>query len=866
MWRRLFGGARRSRDAEIERELRDHLDLEAEEIAARGGTDSPALEARRRFGNRTLVLESVRGVWRWSWLEQLGQDVRHGLRGLRRSPVYAIAATITLALGIGATTAVFSLTDPVLRRPFPLLPQERLVSIGQRSADCPACEDVSPAAFLALRVGAPSMAAVAATSSWRTALRGAEGSELVEGFLVSANLFSAVSAPFALGRGFATGEDEASAEPVTVLSYDFWQSRFGGSRGVLDSAITLSGKAQRVVGVLAKDVVFPTRADVYAPLVTRPSDAQNYGSRYLYVFGRLADGATIADARRDADRVSHSLAQASPKTEEGWRLVARPVAAFHTEDVALLVEIVAVAVALVLLAACVSVANLALARTAARGRELALRAALGGRRTRLVRHLLVEAFLVSLAGGALGAVLAVWGVSVMRDVVPPSLGAFVPGWAFVHVDGRALLFTLVVSVATTLVFALLPTLRATRVNLSSVLSDGGRASAGVSGTRLRACLVVTEVSVALVLLTGAALLARSVHNMMNGDPGVRLDHVLSMHLSVPRTVPDSAARDFMVRLDERLMAQPGIRGAGLTTTTPLSNTRWGTAFDVPGRTPLPGDRRLSATDQRVTPGYFRAMGIHVVAGRGIEARDDASAPRVVVISHHTAEHFWPGREAVGRTVLIDSLPWTIVGVVTDVRHGGFDEPLFDELYRSLPQAMSRTMDLEVWADGDPDAMRDVVRRTIGLANPAAAIGGVMTMRDLEARHVSAFKLMAGLVGVFAAITMVIAVVGLYGVIAYGVAQRTREIGVRIALGARGRDILSQVAGGAIRLTCMGILLGGAGAFAFAQLLRSILYGVTASDPRIPLAVAAALLGVAIAAALIPAWRAARVNPAVALRD
>jgi putative ABC transport system permease protein len=858
---------RRPDDAEIARELRDHLELEEEAQAARGlGADASAA-ARRRFGSVSYAQESVHEVWRWAWAEQMGQDVRHALRGLLRNPVYALTATITLALGIGATTAVFSLADPIFYRPFPLLPQKDLLWIVQRSQQCPTCDDASPAAFLALRARARSMSAVAATTQWRTSLRRASGSEMADGYLVSANLFSMIAAPFALGHGFASDADTPGHDGVVVLSYSYWKDAFGGRKSIIDSTITLSGKAHRVVGVLARNLIFPTSADVYAPLVVTASDANDQRSRDLTLFARFASDATLAQALHDGATISAQLADEAPAAAGGWTLVPRPLAEFHTDDVRLMFAILGTAVALVLLAACVSVANLALARSAARGRELALRAALGGRRGRLARHLLAESMMVALAGGAIGLALAVWGVRTIRDSIPASMSSFVPGWATAHVDERALVFTLVISIGTTLVFALLPTLRATNVPLSRVLSDGGRGSVGdTHGTRLRATLVVAEVSVALVLLTGATLLARSVNNMLGGDPGVRTDHVLTMQLSVPAATSESGVRDFVRRLDERLRATSGVRAAGLTSTVPLSNSWWGTDFDIPGRAPPRPGEQLVAGNQLVTPDYFRAMGIRLLSGRGIDRADDEGTQRVAVINHYMSEQLWPGTDAVGQVIVIDSIPWTIVGIASDVRHGGFDEPIRYEIDRPLAQAITHTSSLVVWTDGDPGRMADATRGAVAALDPTAAVGHAMTMRDIEARHVSPYKLMARLLTVFAAVTMVIAIVGLYGVIAYGVVQRTREIGVRLALGAQARDILSNVAGGALRLTAVGILIGGAGAFAFAQLLRTLLYRVTANDPTTPLLLAAALLGIALIAALIPAARAMRTDPSVALRE
>ncbi len=857
---------RRPSDAEIARELRDHLELEAEELRARGAARAAPLDARRRFGNLALTTEAVRDVWRVAHVDQLWQDVRQGWRALRHSPVYAVTATITLALGIGASTAIFSLGDPLIDRPFPLLPESRLVWIVRRSPSCASCAS-TPAEYAALSRASRALSAVGAASMWRGTLRDAAGSELVTGYRVSANLFSLLQAPLAVGRGFRAGDDASGAAPVTVLSYAFWQSRFHASPGVLDSSITLGGTPHRVIGVLGRDLVFPTQSDAYLPLTLPPDAANDHTAQFLDLFGRLAPGATVSQARAEAQGVSAALAREAPRTDSGAVLAARPLSEFHTDDLRLLVLPLAVAVALVLLAACVSVANLALARTSVRRREFAVRAALGGRRGRLARLLATEAAFIAIAGGALGVLGAAWGVHAMRDTVPASFAAFAPGWVRMGIDGRALIFTLCVCIGAVIVFASLPIARATRVDLASVLSDGGRGSAGgVHGTRLRSVLVILEVSVAIVLLSSAALLTRSVRNMRTGDPGVRLDNVLTMHFSLPSDVADSAKRAVYRHLDERLGEAPGIVAAGFATTTPLSNNFQGVAFTIPGQPPPANGQPNGAIEQDVSPDYARVMGVRVLRGRGIGARDVAGSQRAAVINAYMANRYWPGRDPVGETITIGGDPWTIIGVASNVYHGGLDEPLRSEIDRPIDQVPIATGDLEVLTTGDPSRAKDAVRAAIASAEPTLAIGSMLTMREMEARHVSAFVLMSGVLSVFAAVTFVIAIVGLYGVVAYGVAQRTREIGVRIALGAGARRILRHVAGGALRLTAVGIVIGCAGALFFGRLLTATLYRVTASDPTTPLAVAGVLLLVALAAAIVPAWRAARVNPVIALRE
>ena len=866
MLRHLLRIVHRPSDDDIAREMADHLELEAEELRAGGERVDATHRARRRFGNVTLVAETVRELWRFGWLEQLMQDLRHGSRGLRRSPVYAVTATLTLSLGIGAVVAVFGMADPIIDRPYPLLPEDELVWLTQPSKRCPTCDEVSPAAFAALRARSTTLSKVAATATWRTSLRVADGSDLVSGYRVSANTFTTISAPFALGGGFPTDADQPGRPGTVVLSYAFWRGQFNGSPGVLDSIIVLGSRPYTVVGVLGAGVLFPTEASVYTPLVLTSEELANHAARYLAVFGRLRRDVSLDRARAEARAIAAQLALEAPRSDSTSTLSLQPLRAFHTSDVRILIGVFGVAAALVLFAACMSLANLSFARLTARRRDLAIRAALGGRRLRLARHLLTEALLVATAAGAIGIALAAAFARAIRASIPGSLARYSPGWGNVGIGGRAVAFTLLVCFVSTLLFALLPAFRSTRVNLSSVLTEGGRAGSSVHGARIRSGLVIVQVSVALALLSAGTLLTRSVRGMLRGDPGVRLDHVLTMHLALPEGLPDSAVRTLVAGLDARLHATPGVLGAGLTSTTPLSNNWWGVLFQIPGRSPAADGSQLAANDQRITPDYVHTMGIRLLSGRGIEPRDDAGAQRVAVINHYMSEQLFPGIDPIGHALSIGSDRWTIVGVATDVRHGGFDEPMRYEIYRAVQQATQRNGDLEVWTSGDPDAMRGVVRRAVAATDPDAALGDLMSMRDVEARHVSPFELFAGVLIAFASVTTVIAIVALYGIIAYGVTQRRREIGVRIALGAQRAAIVREIAGGALRLTGFGLAIGAVGALAFAQMLKSVLYAVPATDPVTPLAAAAALLVVALAAALVPAASAARVDPAAVLKE
>jgi putative ABC transport system permease protein len=855
-------------DREIARELRDHLELDAESLASSATAADARSFAQRRFGNVTNVGEAVRDVWRWTWLDHLEQDVRHGLRAIARSPLYAVAVVITLAMGIGAASAVYSLAHAI-HDPFPRLPSDRLLWITQGNPSCGVdCTETSPAALAALQSRAPSITAIGVANT-RVALRTSQGSEALNGFDVSPNAFEAIEAPFAAGRGFPGDAGRPGAPNYVVLSYDFWRRRFAGSRGVIDSTITLGDQRFSVTGVLGKDVIFPMAADVYTASILRAEDASNYAARTYAVFARIGPGASFAKAAAEVRTIGAQLVRESPKTDSGWVLRARPIVAYHTDDVAILVQICGIAALLVFLAACMSAANLALSRLASRRHELALRTALGVRRWRLARHLLVESLVLSLIAGAAGALLATGGVHAIREAIPVDFAAFIPGWARLGLDGRTLLFAFSVAVLAMMAFAGLPVLRATRVDLAGVLSEGGRTSTGgMQSMRVRATLIVLEVSIALVLLSAATLLTRSVRNMIRGDAGVRLDHALVMQLTLPPQMSEAARVDFYRRLDANLGREPGVRAGGVTTTTPLSNNFFGVSLQIPGRPPEPNGKPLSANDQSVTPGYAPAAGMRIEEGRMIGAQDEAAATaeRALVVNRYMADALWPQESAIGRVVVIGDAQWTVVGVAANVYHGGLDEPLRFTVYRSAYQLPRRYASVAVWTVGDPLLMRDAIRGVVARTDPSVAVGDMMTMLQMQARHVSAFTMMAGMLAILAIVTMTIAAVGLYGLIAYGVAQRTREIGVRIALGARPVDVLTQIGAGAVKLTMVGIVFGVFAGALFARLLRVMLYRVTAGDPATFGGVSLGLLAVALTAALVPSWRASRVDPVSALRS
>ena len=808
----------------------------------------------------------------------LWQDIRYGFRTLRKSPGFTAVAVAALALGIGANSAIFSVVNAVLLRALPYKDPERLVMLWERH---PQNERMGVAGlnFVEWQKQAASFEAMTVFVQTGFDLAGQGDAERIQGTRASSSFFDVVGAKPVLGRTFLPGEDAAGAERVALISHGFWQKRFGGDAQVIGRVVQLNDEGHTVVGVMPPDFGDQLDEWVWTPLHADANGAVG-GGRSLTALARLKPGVTQAQAQSELDAIAGGLAEARPDFNRDWGVRVVPLHEQVTGGVRLPLLVLFGAVGFVLLIACANVANLSLARAARRGRELAIRTALGATRWRLVRQMLTENVLLALAGGALGLLLALWGVDLLLALAPGDI----PRAREIGVDVPVLAFTFAVSVLTGLVFGLAPALQGSRGDVSGALKEAARGSAASFGrSRLRGALVVVEVALAVVLLTGAGLLMRSFVRLTDVDPGFSPANVLLMEfpLSPSRYKEDSQVTLFYDEMLRRVRALPGVEAAGTTHSAPLAGSDSVRPFVMAdGAPPEPG-KESGASYRVVSPGYFRAMGVPVLRGRDFGDADNHASPGVVVINRTMARRFWNGEsEALGRRMRQGAVggesPWLeVVGVVGDVRHAGLDSEPKPEMYFPYAQAViqrstsisanSRRITLAVRASGDTAGLADAARREISALDKNQPVTGVRTLGEAVSRSVTPQRFNTLLLGIFAALAVALAVIGVYGVMSFSVGGRTREIGIRMALGAQGKDIMRMVVGQGMALVLAGVALGVVASFAAARLIESLLYGVSAADPLVFAATPALLCAVALFACYLPARRATKVSPVTALR-
>ena len=806
-------------------------------------------------------------------MDALWKDVRFALRMLRRTPGVAAAAIVALALGIGANSAIFSVVDGVLLRPLPFRDANALMAINGKYAvqgmfdmplSVPELQDVARLSH--------SFTTVGGYATGESNLAGGVGApDHVAVNMASATLFPMLGVQPVIGRSFVAGEELKGSDDVALIDHGLWERRFGGDVNIVGKTLQLDERRYRVVGVLPAGfrIDGDTPCDVWVPL---PSNDPQYtrGSHFLRVIGRLEAGATRASLDADLAAITARLDEQYPKYRTGgWGMDARPFQDVIVGNARLALWVLLGAVGFVLLIACANVANLLLARAAARGREMAIRTALGAARGRLIRQMLTESLLLSLLGGGLGLLLAVWGVDAMLAASPDAL----PRAGEIALDGRVLLFTVAVALATGIGFGLIPALSASRPELTTALKDGSRGATAVRG-RLRRALVVAEVALSLVLLVGTGLMVESFVRLSRVDPGFRPDHVLAMSIvrhgqsDVP--VEGAPWDGFYERATAQLGRLPGVRAVGAATLLPLDGNSSDFSFDIENYTP-PAGNSPDAQAREVAGDYFTALAIPLLRGRLFSAADDAAAPPVVIINQAMARRWWPKEDPLGKHLRIRSHdhppPWaTVVGVVGDTRDFGLDAPPKPVMF--FPHAQMRhftALALVMRTTGPPMAMANAARGVIAEIDPAQPVFNVMTMDDYVSRSLAQRRFSLVLMLVFAGMALLLAAVGIYGVMSYTVAQRTPEIGIRVALGASPARVLSMVIRDGMQLAAYGIALGVAGALALTRLLSSLLYGVSATDAPIYAAIAATLALVALFAIVIPARRAMRVDPMQALR-
>jgi putative ABC transport system permease protein len=864
-------------EADFDEEVRYHFDREVERHVAGGMSHAEAVrEARRRYGNAAILKEDARATWRWRRLDDLARDVGFALRMLRRAPGFTAVVVATLALGIGANTAVFSVVRSVLLRPLPFPEEERLAVLLMRAPnfnmeDAPS----SPPEYAVYRDQTRSWEQLAAyrLQSATVAESGQEAERLVVA-LASSNLFGTLRAQPALGRLFTPQEDREGSGNVAVLSHGFWMSRYGGDPGVIGKTVRLDGIPRTVVGVMPATFGFPSRdVRLWVPLALTSEQLQRRGSHNLSIVGRLRGGVSLDAAEREVTALVSRLIEQRANFHEWHPVYLRSLRTDIIGDVSHPLWVMMGAVALVLVIACANVANLLLVRAASRAREMSLRSALGAGRRRLVSQLLTESLVLAAAGGLAGVALAYLGVESLGRIAPANL----PRLDEIQVDTTVLAITSILTLGAGVLFGLAPALQASRANIQGMLGEEGKGgTAGRKHVRLRDILVASETALAVVLLVGAGLLLQSFQRLMAVDPGFRAQGVFTGRVSLPGvSYPDDQD---VVSYYERLLSQvarvPGVAAAGAVSVVPLTGAAGPSDVEVEGWTGLPDAPRPTADVQAVTPGYFAAMRIPVRAGRLFEAGDRADAPLVAVVSETLARDYWRGRSALGGRIRLDGDDERfaqVVGIVPDVRQESLASPTpRGTLYLAHAQtpltwSVPLSMSLTVRTGVEPASVTGAIRRVVHEIDPSVPLYQVRTMDEVIAGTTETQRFSMLLQLSFAGVALLLAMLGLYGMLAFSVARRTREIGIRMALGAERSGVRRMVVAQGLRVVTFGLAAGILGAIAAGQLLESLLYGVSSTDPVTFATVVGALLAAALVACWIPARRASGVDPAVALR-
>jgi putative ABC transport system permease protein len=796
------------------------------------------------------------------------QDLRYGLRMLVKNPGFACVAVLTLALGIGANTAIFSIVNAVLLQPLPFSEPDRLVWVWGNIRNGGRSASVSPLDYLDYRAQNTSFEHFAAIFGVPGPfnLTGSGEPERLQGAVATGDFFQALGVNPALGRTFLLENEEPGRDQVVVLSDRLWKQRFAGDPGLIGKTLALDGKMFEVIGVMPAGFNFPRGAELWTPMNFQISPGMKQRkAHFLRPIGRLKPGLTLAQAQADMDAIAAGLEIQYPDSNTGWNLRMVPLREQLVGNIRPTLSILFGAVGLVLLIACANVANLLLVRASSRQKEIAIRMALGAGRRRIVRQMLTESMLLAIAGGTLGVFLAIWGI----DLIVAFSGNDIPATAQIGIDGVVLGFTLCVSLLTGVLFGLVPALPATQsARLGETLKEGGRAGGqGASRNRTRNLLVVFETAIAVVLLIGAGLLIRSFVRLQNVGPGFDPENVLTARIDLSRekyNLPEKAA-SFWSQLHDRLAALPGVEAVGMNTELPLSGQPNDMPFRVEGR-PAEPNQRFGADFRRVNQDYLHSMRIPLKRGREFTEQEVRQGANVVVISETLASGVFGDDDPLGQRLLLvmnEKTPLEIIGIVGDIRHRTLEADPLPMMYLPVPSTGSTNLTIKV--SGDPLSLAAAVRGEVRAIDPDQPIAAIRTMEQVVAESVGAPRYRTSLLGLFAFIALLLAAIGIYGVSSYAVAQRTHEIGIRMALGAEPRDVQLLVIGRGIGLALVGVGAGLIGAFGLTRLLSGLLFGVTATDPLTFGGVAVILTGIALLASWIPARRAARVDPMVALR-
>jgi len=804
-------------------------------------------------------------------MDQLIQDIRYAFRMMFKNPGFTFVALITLALGIGANTAIFSLVNGLLLRPLPYGNPDRIVMVWQdyRERNGRDKEWTSPDTFFDWRDQNHSFESISVIDGWLPTILGGEP-EQIPGATVTYNMFSVLGVSPAIGRTFVAEEDKPNGRKVVILSDGLWKRKFAGDRNVIGKDILINGEKYSVIGVMPPKFEFPMEpaAQIWTPMQVDSTNSCGRDCITLRSIARLKPGITLAQAKSDMNLVAQRLQQQYPEQYRKVGITLTPLQEELTEEIRPALLVLLAAVGLVLLITCANVANLLLVRASGRKSEIAIRSALGAGKSRLRRQLITENMLLALIGGALGIFVGVIGIDILIKLLPEDLSII--GIRNVSIDLRVLIFTLGISLATGLIFGLLPLLQFTDPKIGESLKEGGRNRLGTGNSKIRSFLVVSEVAFALMLLIGAALLMKSFLRLMNVNPGFESQNVLTMQLNLPDTryAEQVQIRDFYSQLLEKLKSLPGVINAGTTNALPLGGSYTDTTFLIEGQSPE-GRKDQSVWFQLISDQYLQTMGIRLLKGRYFTDRDNFDAPRVVIVTESFAHRYFPDGNAIGKRLNFNNPEkpvWReIVGVASDVKQFGLNKEVPVAIYLHQKQSASPFVTLAVRTSKNPLNLASEIRSQVWSIDKNLAVSNVQTMEQVVVKTVNTPRITLSLIGAFAAAALLLAALGLYGVVSYSAAQRTNEIGIRMALGARENDVLKMVVGQGMTLAAIGVVIGLIGAYALTHLMSKLLFGVSATDPLIFVTIAGLLSLIALIASYIPAHRASKIDPVIALR-
>ncbi len=808
-------------------------------------------------------------------METLFQDVRYGIRTLLKNPGFTAIAIITLALGIGANTVIFSVVDSVLLRPLPFKDSDRLVLLWetdpqQNNPDGKNAQVAGIANFTDWNSQNQVFDDMAAYFNWTYNLTGIDEPERLEAAVVTGSFFDVLGVQSSMGRTIIPDDDQSGKDNVVVLSHGFWQRRFGSDAAIIGKSITLNRNSFTVIGVMPPDFNFPDRKiELWVPAGFSAAQKQDRAGKFLKVIGRLKPGMKVEQARAALVAIAGQLEQQYPDTNAGWSVALAPFQENEVSSTRPALLLLLGAVGFVLAVACANVSNLLLAKGAARRKEMAIRAALGASRRRLIGQMFTESALLALLGAGAGILLAVWGMDILISLNPGDI----PRLAEARIDGRVFAFTLALSILTAFIFGIVPALFASKPDLQEAIKETGQTVTSSSGLKFHNLLIVSEIAVTLVLLVGAGLMIRSFLQLHEVNPGFNTENMLTMRIWLPasRYPSNEQQTAFFQQVIDRIETVPAVRAVGAIQDIPLKANRMGFSFRVEGRTATPAVEEPNAAYRAITPEYFRTMSIPLLGGREFTRQDDRNAPPVVIINRSMAQQFFSGEDPIGKRIRFgeQDAPWySIVGIVGDVKHMGLDAQEGAAFYQPYDQkqfSFLRWMTLVMRTDSEPTGVIAAVRSQVQAVDKDQPVYDIATLEQLLSTSVAKPRFYTALLGSFALLALVLASVGIYGVMSFSVNRRRRELGIRLALGADRRDIFKLVVARGLLLTLTGVGIGMVASFALTRVMSSLLFGVTATDPLTFIAIPLILTGVALAACFIPARRATNVDPMVALR-